>query len=56
MEMLRQSLPPEFYNRVDEMVVFHALGKTQNREIVKIEFARRRTENRQFTSHCLPAQ
>ena len=40
MEMLRQSLPPEFYNRVDEMVVFHALGKTQIREIVKIQFAR----------------
>ena len=34
MEILRHHFKPEFLNRVDEVVVFHALGKEQIRRIV----------------------
>jgi ATP-dependent Clp protease ATP-binding subunit ClpA len=40
MEMLRQHLPPEFYNRVDDMIVFHSLSREHIRKIVKLQFAR----------------
>jgi ATP-dependent Clp protease ATP-binding subunit ClpB len=38
MELLRQQLPPEFYNRVDEMIVFHSLGKDEIKKIVQLQF------------------
>jgi ATP-dependent Clp protease ATP-binding subunit ClpC len=40
MEILRHHFRPEFLNRVDEVVVFHALGKEQIRRIVDLQFAR----------------
>ncbi|MGB3542579.1 ATP-dependent Clp protease ATP-binding subunit, partial [Rubrivirga sp.] len=38
--MLRQTLRPEFLNRIDETVVFRPLGRSQIRQIVEILFAR----------------
>ncbi|SAK85271.1 ATPase [Caballeronia calidae] len=40
MEILRHHFRPEFLNRVDEVVVFHALGKEQIRSIVDLQLAR----------------
>jgi ATP-dependent Clp protease ATP-binding subunit ClpB len=39
METLRQSLRPEFLNRIDEIVVFKALGREEIGRIVKIQTA-----------------
>jgi ATP-dependent Clp protease ATP-binding subunit ClpB len=36
-EALRQQFRPEFINRVDEIIVFHALGREHLREIVDIQ-------------------
>lgn len=44
MEVLRHHFKPEFLNRVDEIVVFHALGREQISSIVDLQLARvRRT-------------
>ena len=44
MEILRRHFRPEFLNRIDEVIVFHALGREQIREIVKLQLDRvRRT-------------
>ncbi|MGB3138588.1 MAG: ATP-dependent chaperone ClpB [Nodosilinea sp.] len=40
MEALRGSFRPEFLNRVDEMIIFHGLLKSQLREIVGLQVAR----------------
>jgi ATP-dependent Clp protease ATP-binding subunit ClpB len=40
LEALRQHFRPEFLNRVDEVVVFHALDRSQVRAIVDIQLAR----------------
>ena len=50
-EVLRQHFRPEFLNRVDEIVVFHALDRTQLREIVDIQLERLRKllRDRQIT-------
>ena len=40
MDALRGSFRPEFLNRVDEMIIFHGLLKSQLREIVKLQIAR----------------
>ncbi len=37
---LRQHFRPEFINRIDEVVVFHALSREQLKEIVDIQLAR----------------
>jgi len=42
LEALRQHFRPEFLNRVDEVVVFHALSRAQLKEIVRIQLARLR--------------
>ncbi|MGH7934328.1 MAG: AAA family ATPase, partial [Candidatus Binataceae bacterium] len=42
LDALRQQFRPEFLNRVDEIVVFHALSKEQLREIVDIQLGRLR--------------
>jgi ATP-dependent Clp protease ATP-binding subunit ClpC len=39
-EMLKHHFRPEFLNRVDEVVVFHALGKEQIRQIVQLQLKR----------------
>ena len=38
MELLRQQLPPEFYNRIDDIIVFHSLSKDEIKKIVKLQF------------------
>ena len=42
MQVLTQHFRPEFINRVDEIVVFHSLGREQIRSIVDIQFGRLR--------------
>ena len=42
LEELRAHFRPEFLNRVDELVVFHALDRSQLAEIVEIQLARLR--------------
>jgi ATP-dependent Clp protease ATP-binding subunit ClpB len=37
MEIVQQSFRPEFINRIDDIVVFHALGEAQIRRIVDIQ-------------------
>ncbi|NGP52143.1 ATP-dependent chaperone ClpB [Thioalkalivibrio sp. XN8] len=39
MEVVAQHFRPEFINRVDDVVVFHALGREQIRAIVEIQLA-----------------
>ena len=40
MAMLKQQMRPEFLNRIDEIVVFHPLGKEAIRRIADIQFQR----------------
>jgi ATP-dependent Clp protease ATP-binding subunit ClpB len=42
MQIVAQHFRPEFINRVDEIVVFHALGREQIRSIVDIQLGRLR--------------
>ena len=37
MEMLKQTIRPEFLNRIDEIIVFKPLDKTEVREIVRVQ-------------------
>lgn len=37
---LQKNFRPEFLNRIDEIVVFHALGKSEMKEIVKLQLKR----------------
>ena len=37
MEVVRSSFKPEFLNRVDEIIIFHSLGKDAIRKIVEIQ-------------------
>jgi ATP-dependent Clp protease ATP-binding subunit ClpB len=39
-DALRSSFRPEFLNRIDEIIIFHALKKSQLRDIVKIQTKR----------------
>ncbi len=39
-ELLRKSLPPEFLNRIDEIIVFKPLLRGEIREIVRLQFER----------------
>lgn len=50
---LRQAFPPEFLNRVDDIVVFHALDRSQLVEIVDIQLRRltRMLAERRLTLH-----
>ncbi|MEL6939288.1 MAG: ATP-dependent chaperone ClpB [Cyanobacteria bacterium J06598_1] len=50
-EALRSNFRPEFLNRIDEIIIFHALMKSQLREIVKIQIKRleRRLEDRKMS-------
>ncbi len=42
MQVVSQHFRPEFINRVDEIVVFHSLGREQIRAIVDIQLGRLR--------------
>jgi ATP-dependent Clp protease ATP-binding subunit ClpB len=50
MEIVQQHFRPEFINRVDDIVVFHPLGRTQLRSIVDIQlgFLRKRLADREM--------
>ena len=37
MDAMRSNFRPEFLNRIDEMIIFHSLQKSQLREIVKLQ-------------------
>lgn len=39
MELLKQTIRPEFLNRIDEIILFTPLSKTQIREVVKLQFS-----------------
>jgi ATP-dependent Clp protease ATP-binding subunit ClpB len=51
LEELRAAFRPEFLNRLDEIIVFHALSEEQLKRIVEIQLAglRRRLEERHIT-------
>lgn len=38
MEILRQQLRPEFFNRIDDIIVFHSLSKNEIAQIVGLQF------------------
>ncbi|MEB3181033.1 MAG: ATP-dependent chaperone ClpB [Nostocaceae cyanobacterium] len=40
MEAMRNSFRPEFLNRIDEVIIFHALQKEQLRQIIQLQAAR----------------
>jgi ATP-dependent Clp protease ATP-binding subunit ClpB len=40
MDVMRNSFRPEFLNRIDEIIIFHALQKSELREIVKLQIQR----------------
>jgi ATP-dependent Clp protease ATP-binding subunit ClpB len=40
MESLRSSFRPEFLNRIDEIIIFHGLQRSELREIVKLQVQR----------------
>lgn len=56
-EALRQTFKPEFLNRIDDVVVFHALGLTDIERIVDIQLAdvRARLEKERITLNLTPA-
>ncbi|MBD2395523.1 ATP-dependent chaperone ClpB [Cyanobacterium aponinum FACHB-4101] len=43
MEAMRGNFRPEFLNRIDEIIIFHSLEKSQLRHIVKLQVARLET-------------
>lgn len=51
MEIVAQHFRPEFINRIDDAVVFHALGKAQIREIahIQVERVRQRLAAKDYT-------
>src|SRR5476649_241677 len=53
MQVVSQHFRPEFINRVDEIVVFHSLGREQIRSIVDIQLGRlrQRLAERDITLH-----
>ncbi|HMD03378.1 MAG TPA: ATP-dependent chaperone ClpB, partial [Candidatus Baltobacteraceae bacterium] len=57
LDELRRAFRPEFLNRVDEIVVFTALGESQLEEIVEIQLGRlrRRLADRRITLELGPA-
>jgi ATP-dependent Clp protease ATP-binding subunit ClpC len=40
MDVLRGHFRPEFINRIDEIIVFHALGRSEIRDIVRLQLER----------------
>jgi ATP-dependent Clp protease ATP-binding subunit ClpB len=51
MEALRRTFRPEFLNRIDEIVIFHSLGRDQIEQIVEIQLRdlRKRLAERKIT-------
>ncbi len=44
MDLLKKSMRPEFLNRIDEIVMFHPLSKTDIRKIVEIQLGQLQTK------------
>jgi ATP-dependent Clp protease ATP-binding subunit ClpB len=57
LEILHLSFRPEFLNRVDEIIIFHALGKKEIEKIVELQLLRLsdRLQERQITLEVMPA-
>ncbi|NET30452.1 MAG: ATP-dependent chaperone ClpB [Cyanothece sp. SIO1E1] len=51
MDAMRSSFRPEFLNRIDEIIIFHGLQKSELREIVKLQVQRlaQRLEDRKLS-------
>jgi ATP-dependent Clp protease ATP-binding subunit ClpB len=51
LEEMRKSFRPEFLNRIDEIIVFHALSEEHLKQIVEIQLGhlRKRLEERHIT-------
>jgi ATP-dependent Clp protease ATP-binding subunit ClpB len=51
LEALRQHFRPEFVNRIDEVVLFHPLGREHMKQIIDIQLGRllKRLEDRKLT-------
>ena len=54
---LRQTLRPEFLNRIDEIVIFKALGRAEIEQIVKIQLGRltKRLADKRIALELTPA-
>jgi ATP-dependent Clp protease ATP-binding subunit ClpB len=57
METVRQHFRPEFLNRVDDIIIFHALGREDIEQIIDIQLRRlmQRLEERKITVTLEPA-
>ncbi|MBW4661914.1 MAG: ATP-dependent chaperone ClpB [Drouetiella hepatica Uher 2000/2452] len=57
MEAMRSSFRPEFLNRIDEMIIFHSLRKSELRRIVQLQVQRlaKRLSDRKMTLHLSDA-
>ncbi len=57
MEVVTQHFRPEFINRIDEVVVFHPLGREQIMSIanIQVEYLRRRLKDRDMNLVLTPA-
>ena len=57
MEAVREHFRPELLNRIDEVVIFHALGLEQISSIVTVQLAglRKRLAERKITLELTPA-
>ena len=57
MEIVRQSFRPEFLNRLDDILLFHRLGRSHMGQIVEIQLARleKLLMDRHITLHITPA-
>jgi ATP-dependent Clp protease ATP-binding subunit ClpB len=57
MEVVRKHFRPEFLNRIDEIILFHRLGRAQMDEIVKIQLQRveKLLADRQITISVTPS-
>ena len=59
MEVLRQSMRPEFLNRVDDVIMFHPLMKKEIKGIIRIQLEQLQSQlltqgiNLQFTDYAL---
>ncbi|MEM7403395.1 MAG: ATP-dependent chaperone ClpB [Myxococcota bacterium] len=57
LQELKNSFRPEFLNRIDEIITFHSLDKTQLRSIIDIQLQRiqQRLQQRELTLHISDA-
>jgi len=56
MDALRAHFRPEFINRIDEIIIFHPLGREHLSRIIEIQMARllKRSRTGRFTSPSAP--